>query len=213
MKIQWIGHSCFLITTDTSRIVTDPYAPDVPYPFPDVTADIVTVSHPHHDHNASSRVKGTPAVLDKAGPADVHGIHIEGFESFHDAIQGAKRGRNLIFRFDLEGLQLAHLGDLGTPLSEPLHRALSSVDVLMIPVGGVYTIDAVQAAELVRSLPRLRIVLPMHYRTAAIAGWPIAPVDEFALTMDNVRKIGRSETLVTQETLPELLEVRILDHA
>jgi L-ascorbate metabolism protein UlaG (beta-lactamase superfamily) len=213
MKIRWIGHACFYIESGEARILTDPFESSVPYPFPDLTADIVTVSHQHHDHNAVSRVKGTPVVLDKPGATTVHGVAITGLASFHDDAKGAKRGKNLIFRFDLEGLRLAHLGDLGTALTDELRRELDEVEVLMIPVGGYYTIDAAEAAALVRSLPRVRVVLPMHYRTPPIAEWPIGPVDDFVRTMDNVRQIGHSETLVTKATLPESLEVRILDHA
>jgi L-ascorbate metabolism protein UlaG (beta-lactamase superfamily) len=213
MKIRWIGHACFYIESEGVRILTDPFEPSVPYPFPDLTADIVTVSHQHRDHNAVSRVKGKPTIVDGAGSATLHGIHITGLESFHDDVQGAERGGNLIFRFDLEGIRLAHLGDLGTGLTEELHKELDAVEVLMIPVGGRYTIDAAQAAAVVRSLPALRIVFPMHYRTSLISQWPIAPLDEFTRTMDNVRQIGGSATSVTKETLPGSLEVRILDHA
>ena len=213
MNIRWIGHACFYITSAEARILTDPFAAKVPYRFPEIEADIVTVSHQHHDHNAISRVKGAPVVIDSSGTTSAHGVTITGLPSFHDDAHGAKRGSNLIFRFHLEGICVAHLGDLGADLGAKLQEQLSDVEVLMIPVGGYYTIDAAQAAAIVRSLPHLRIVLPMHYRTAPIADWPIAPVDDFLQTMDNVRQIGRSETLITKETLPEALEVRILDHA
>lgn len=118
-----------------------------------------------------------------------------------------------IFLIEAENLVLAHLGDLGVPLTDEQRKALSHVDVLMAPVGGYYTIDAKQAAALARSLPAVRVVLPMHYRTELIADWPIAPVDEFLRTMDNVRHIGSSSVVLDRAALPEALEVWVLDHA
>lgn len=115
--------------------------------------------------------------------------------------------------FALEGIQLAHLGDLGTRLDETQKTALADVEVLFIPVGGHFTIDAKQAAEVVRAPANVKLVIPMHFKTDRITDWPIAPVDEFERTMDNVRRIGSSEVTLSKETLPQSLEVWILNHA
>lgn len=213
MKITWIGHACFRIEAEEGVIVTDPFAKEVPYAFPELLADVVTVSHDHHDHNAARRVGGRPAVVQSQGAHLVHGVHVMGIPSAHDDAGGAKRGDNLIFLFELEGLRVAHFGDLGTALTPGQAAELAGVDVALVPVGGHYTIDSVQAAALVKSLPSSRVVIPMHYRTERIADWPIAPVDEFLRTMDNVRHFEGSSVVVTRSTLPTTLEVWVLNHA
>jgi len=214
MRITWIGHSCFEIRTGEGIVVTDPFIKEVPYAFPRLTADVVTVSHDHDDHNAAGRVGGRPSVAQTAGEHRVaKGLRVTGIPSWHDDAGGARRGANLIFQIEAERLVLAHLGDLGVPLTDEQRSALSRVDVLMVPVGGYYTIGAATAATLARSLPNVRVVFPMHYRTELIADWPIAPVDEFLRTMDNVRHIGSSSVVLTRATLPEALEVWVLDHA
>jgi len=213
MKITWIGHACFLIEAEEGRLVTDPFEASVPYPFPPVAADIVTVSHEHHDHNAMDRVSGKPTGVRGPGRHRVGTLDIAGVASSHDASGGSQRGQNTIFAFTLEGIRLAHLGDLGAPLDKTQVAALRGVQVLFTPVGGYYTIDAAAAARVVRQLPDVRLVFPMHYRTKQIADWPIAPVDEFLRTMDNVRHIGSSEVVLTKAALPETLEVWVLEPA
>ena len=213
MKISWIGHSCFLIDSAGVRLLTDPFDAKVPYAFPTVSADIVTVSHEHGDHNAVSRVSGKPTVVRGSGTHRVGGIDILGIASSHGSSGDGDRGSNTIFAFTLEGLRLTHLGDLGVKLAPSQLEALRGVQVLFVPVGGVYTIDAAAAAATVRALPDLRIVFPMHYRVQCIADWPIAPVDEFQRTMDNVRHIESSDVVLTKATLPESLEVWVLEPA
>lgn len=213
MRITWIGHACFLIDAKEVRIVTDPFAEEVPYAFPETPVDLVTVSHDHFDHNAVHRVPGDHATIQTPGSFDVLGLRVRGIPSFHDACGGKERGPNTVYAMTLEGIGIAHLGDLGTPLDEGQRDALSDVEILLIPVGGTFTIDAAQAAEVVRCLPAVRIVIPMHFRTDRIADWPIAPVEEFASLMDNVRQIGASTVEVTRTSMPERREVWILDHA
>jgi L-ascorbate metabolism protein UlaG (beta-lactamase superfamily) len=213
MKITWIGHSCFLIEAREARVVTDPFAAEIPYAFPRTSADVVTTSHDHFDHNAVQRVEGVPAVARGPGVQHVAGVEVLGIASSHGVGGGKDRGANTVFAFTLEGIRIAHLGDLGTPLAPAQRSALLDVEVLLLPVGGLYTIDAAAAATLARSLPNVRVVFPMHYRTELVADWPIAPVDEFLRTMDNVRHIGSSSAVLTRATLPEALEVWVLDHA
>jgi len=213
MKITWVGHACFLIEAKEARILTDPFGEDVPYPFPKTSVDIVTVSHGHFDHNAIHRVPGRPAVIKATGDFDVREVRLKGIPSFHDDRGGAERGPNILYAFELEGTTIAHLGDLGTPLDASQRAALGAPEILLIPVGGTYTIDAGQAAAIVDGLPSVKLVLPMHFKTDVIDDWPIATVDEFEALMDNVRRVDASTVEVTRESLSGQREVWILDHA
>ena len=213
MKIRWLGHACFLIDSNEVRLLTDPYDESVPYTFLETPVDIVTVSHGHFDHNAVHRVPGEHAMIEATGTFNVRGVPIRGIASFHDDREGKERGGNIMYTFVVEGITIAHLGDLGAPLTDRQRNALGEAEILLVPVGGHFTIDASQAAGLIDSLPRVRVVIPMHYRTDAIPDWPIAPVEEFESLMDNVRHVGASTSEVSRESLPEQREVWILDHA
>jgi len=213
MKITWIGHACFSIEAAEGQVVTDPFAKEVPYRLPKLAADVVTVSHEHSDHNAADRIGGSPAAVRGVGELEAAGIPIRGIASWHDDQGGAQRGANRIYAFTLEGIRLAHLGDLGASLDAAQRAALADVEILFVPVGGTYTINAAQAAQIVRSLPELRIAIPMHFKTDRIADWPIAPVEEFARLMDNVRYVGASTVEVTRASLPAQREVWILHYA
>ena len=165
MKIKWLGHSSFVLTESTGTVVlTDPFDPNmVGYGAPAQKADIVTTSHGHGDHNYLKSVGGYKTVIDKAGKYEKDGIHIVGIPSFHDDEDGAKRGKNVIFKFGMDGVSVCHMGDIGEPCSPELIERLLPVNVLLIPVGGNYTIDAEQAKEYVdRLMPE--IVIPMHYK-------------------------------------------------
>ena len=213
MKIRWLGHACFLIDSNEVRLLTDPFDESVPYSFLETPVDIVTVSHGHFDHNAVHRVPGKHAMIEARGTFDVHGVPIRGIASFHDDREGKERGGNIMYTFVVEGITIAHLGDLGAPLTDMQREALNEVEILLVPVGGHFTIDASEAAGLIDSLPRVRVVIPMHYRTDAIPDWPIAPVEEFESLMDNVQHVGASTSEVSRESLPEQREVWILNHA
>ncbi len=213
MKITWIGHACFSIEAEEGRIITDPFAEEIPYEFPEVAADLVMISHEHFDHNAAHRIPGDRSVVHGTGSFEIGGIPIEGIPGYHDDEGGAARGENILYAFTLESVRIAHLGDLGAPLDEAQREALADVDVLLIPVGGHYTIDARQAASLLDELPQVKLVIPMHFKTDVISDWPIETVEEFESLMDNVRRIGASAVELTRQSLPEQREVWILDHA
>lgn len=167
MVIEWIAHACFRVTLEDGRcLVFDPFC-NIGYQMPKIRADLVTVSHGHFDHNAVDALTGDFRVFDKAGTYAVDGVEIRGIPSFHDDAHGEKRGGNLIFRVRAEGLTLTHLGDLGHVPDETLYQELVGTDVLMIPVGGNYTIDAVQALEICRRVEP-NIILPMHYKTPGL---------------------------------------------
>ncbi len=173
MKITYLGHSCFLFISETGkRIVTDPYG-EVGFAMLRVRADVVTVSHSHYDHCNVGAVEGAPVVLREAGDyGDIRAI-----ACFHDEAKGAKRGKNLIFKYRIDGIDVCHLGDLGERCTPELVRAISPVQVLLIPVGGTYTIDARMAKEYVDAL-RPAVVIPMHYKTKGLT-IGIAGAEEF----------------------------------
>lgn len=186
MILTCIGHAKFLIEMKNGlRLVTDPYDAACGYPVTSVPADVVLVSHDHHDHAAVDTVPPTPRawrrprVIDQAGEYDLEdGISVTAVKAFHDAERGTKRGSTLLFAIRAEGLNILHLGDLGHLPTPEQCRTLGDADVLMLPVGGYFTIDA-EDAKRTAELLHARVVLPMHYRTSANADWPITPVDAF----------------------------------
>jgi len=210
MEITWYGHACFRLRDKGATVVTDPYDQSVGYALPRVRADIVTVSHNHADHNYASGIKGTPKVVDGPGEYEIKGVFITGIATFHDRKKGAQRGRNTVFLFEFDGLTICHLGDLGHVPTQAQVEALSDVDILLIPVGGVSTIAASQAAEVV-SLLEPKIVIPMHYKTKAFA-LKLASVNRFLQEM-GLKKLAAQESLkVTASTLPEETQIVLLDY-
>lgn len=210
MIIRWLGHACFqMTTTEGVRIVTDPYDAAVGYPMPSLDADVLTISHQHHDHNNRDEVGGNPIVIESEGNYSVRGIAIDAYPCFHDEVRGAKRGNNLIFTYRAEGLKICHAGDLGHAPAATLLRRLGSVDVLMLPVGGVYTLDAAGAWALVEQM-RPRVVIPMHYRTAPLS-FTLAPVDAFLALAGVAETPALSELALDVATLSRLPPVVVLD--
>ena len=185
MLIKHIGHAEFLIETENGvRIATDPYDAGCGYPVRKVTADVALVSHHHHDHDAVENLKGQPRIIDTAGSfTPESGVKITAVKGFHDSEGGSKRGETLLFLIETEGLRIVHLGDLGCGLNAEQLKVLETPDVLMIPVGGFYTIDAEQAKETASQL-NARVILPMHYRTEYNRDWPIADAEAFLSLYD-----------------------------
>ena len=168
MKIQYLGHSCFKLTESTgTTIITDPYK-GIGYELPKgLKADAVTVSHSHFDHNHVKAIGGHPRVLDKEGFYELPGVEITGIKSYHANQGGRQRGENIIYKFRMDGLEVCHLGDLGEECSSELLEMILPVNILLIPVGGTYTVDAELAKEYVdRIMPE--IVIPMHYKTRSL---------------------------------------------
>lgn len=167
MEIKYLGHSSFLIKTKTAKVVTDPYDPEmVGLKFPKIEADVVTVSHSHKDHNQIKNVSGIngvdPLIIDMPGEFEKMGVRIFGFQSYHDKTKGSERGENILYKFEAEGLSVLHCGDLGVIPEESFLETIGEVDILMVPVGGFYTIDADEAFQLVKRIEPA-IVIPMHY--------------------------------------------------
>ncbi|OGL39939.1 MAG: hypothetical protein A3C43_00355 [Candidatus Schekmanbacteria bacterium RIFCSPHIGHO2_02_FULL_38_11] len=217
MKIKWYGHSSFLITSkDGTKIIIDPYEPKgydgaIGYaPINDI-ADIALASHDHADHGYVQGLKGTPQVINKDGETKAKNITFKGVQAFHDTEKGTQRGAILIFRFEVDGISVCHLGDLGEPLSDKQVGELKPVDILLIPVGGFFTIDSEVVTQTIEKL-KPAITIPMHYKTSK-CGFPLAYVDEFLKDKKKVRKAGTSEIELSKASLPSSPEIVILEHA
>ncbi len=163
MKIKFLGHSCFKLTESTgTTIVTDPYN-NVGFDMAPVDAEVVTVSHGHYDHNNVKAVSGVKKVFDKEGSYEYGGVKILGIKSFHDENNGKDRGENIIFKYRMDGLDICHMGDIGERFSPEMLSMILPVNILLIPVGGNYTIDAEMAKEYVDAIMP-EVVIPMHYK-------------------------------------------------
>lgn len=200
MRIKWLGHSCFKISSKNGiRIVTDPFDDNLGYRLPSVETDIVTVSHGHYDHNFVDCLNGNYEVIDKVGNFNVKDIPIRGIHTFHDNEEGAKRGVNIAYTFVVDDIKVCHLGDLGHLLTSTQVEMIGDVDVLLIPVGGVYTITAAQAVEVIKQL-RPAVVIPMHYKTKALK-LNLESVDTFEKLMGNVEKPTQQVVEIKKEEL------------
>lgn len=193
MNIRWLGHSSFMLTADNGlRIVTDPYDESVGYPMQRTEADVVCISHEHHDHNNRFGIEGNPIIVDQTGEHDVCGVRITGYSTWHDDVQGNARGKNTLFAFQIDGLHVLHLGDLGCMLEESQLKQIGAVDVLMVPVGGVYTIGPQEAWALCERI-HPRVILPMHYKLPCVQ-YDLEPVENF-LACAGVKDVKRVESL------------------
>jgi len=204
MIITWQGHSCFKIQDKTGTegltLVTDPFDKATGLKVPNFEADIVTVSHDHHDHNNVKALRGNPYVVESAGEYDVKGVMIEGVESFHDDKQGAERGNNIIYRIEMDDITVAHLGDLAHVLDNKQLEKLVGTDILLIPVGGKYTLDAKKAVEVISQIEP-RIVIPMHYRTKDLK-IDLDEVDKFIKEM-GVEPTREDKLKINKKDLPQ----------
>ena len=212
MLITYQGHSQFLlIGADGLRLLMDPYDKSANFPVHPIAADVVTISHGHGDHSHVAKVEGQPQVIKTEGEHTFPGGIARAFPSFHDAEGGRKRGSNLLFQIDMDGLVISHLGDLGHVPDADQLRFLSGTDILLLPVGGFYTINATQAADIVRAV-QPHITIPMHYRTKEGGLSNIAEVADF-LSLLAPLPVSRQPLLrVTREDLseqPPLLQLDI----
>lgn len=213
MEIVWLGHSSFRIKGKGATIVTDPYDPGkTGLKFPKVTADIVTVSHDHFDHNQGKLVGGNPKVLTGPGEYEVSGVSIFGIASYHDDKEGEERGKNTIYRMSVDGVRVCHLGDLGHKLGDEQLEAVGDIDVLLVPVGGVYTIDAGAASEVVSSLEP-RVVIPMHYQIKGLNPEifkELDGVDKFVKEL-GIEPTHDSKYNTTVDKLPDEMQLVVLE--
>lgn len=211
MKIEYLGHSCFKLTESTgTSIICDPYDSSIGYEMPSVSADAVTISHHHYDHDNLKALVGKPEIIEGECCRELSGVEINAIKSFHDGQRGKLRGENLIFKFRMDGIDVCHLGDLGEACSSALIDLILPVNVLLIPVGGNYTIDAEMAKEYVdRIMPD--IVIPMHYRGKGCK-IDIDKVDEFLELFDEdcIEETDGSELEVVRNYLDGDTKVVVL---
>ncbi|KXB00429.1 hypothetical protein AKJ42_00620 [candidate division MSBL1 archaeon SCGC-AAA261C02] len=182
--LNWYGQACFEIS-DSSTVVTDPHDGDsIGLGAPQLEADVVTISHDHYDHSSGVELvsKAGTVTVDGLGEEVVDGVDIRGFESYHDKSEGEERGKNLIFTIDLDGVRICHLGDLGHTLDSEGIERLGDVDVLLTPVGGNFTIDGSEAAEITEEIDP-QVVVPMHYKINGLQV-PISGSEEFLDSLD-----------------------------
>jgi L-ascorbate metabolism protein UlaG (beta-lactamase superfamily) len=217
VKVKWLGHSAFLLTAaDGTSLVTDPYIAGsfsgaIKYGPIRETADAVTVSHHHQDHDGVSHLPGKPKVFEGKGTFKAGSISISGIDTFHDANEGAGRGRNTVFVYEADGMRVCHCGDLGHVLTAPQVAAIGKVDVLLVPVGGTFTVDAAAAHKVAEQLAT-RVTIPMHYKTDRL-GFDIAGVEGFIQGKANVRRVGAPEVELSVDKLPPKPEIWVLEHA
>lgn len=205
MKITWHGHSCFEVH-DGLTVITDPHdGKSIGIKPPSAKADVCLISHEHFDHNCPRILRGEPAIIRDPGERTVRGLKVFGLPTFHDTNEGAKRGRNIVYKFEMDGMTFCHCGDLGHLLSEEQIKVLGPIDVLFVPVGGVFTIDGAAARRLV-DLMGPKIAVPMHFRFGGLS-ISISTVDPFleGIPEDLILRVG-NEVEFTRDELPPSLE-------
>lgn len=215
MLIKWLGHSSFQLQNELGKkLVTDPYDEKVGYELKHPQADVVTLSHGHHDHNAVHTVQGSFQVVDAPGSYSLHGFDIRGLPSYHDAHQGGLRGENTIFLISVDGLKICHLGDLGHVPDERLAAQIGDVDVLMVPTGGVFTIDE-KGAKDTCDLIDAKLVIPMHYKTRDCE-YDLSPVQRFIDLMKqneySISDHNSNELELPREWLPKRRKVMVMEY-
>lgn len=217
MNITYNGHASFKLRGKTAACVTDPFSSDIGFSMPRVSADIVTVSHDHRDHNDTGSVSGTarrdePFVIKAPGEYEVLGVSVFGLPTFHDAKEGSERGKNTIFVIHVDGVSITHLGDLGHGLSNKQVEEIGEVDVLLVPVGGFYTIGPRKAVEVISQL-QPSLVIPMHYRTKKHDDktfGKLSKISDFLKEGGYDQAQTTDKLSVSKSSLPEEMEVVVL---
>jgi L-ascorbate metabolism protein UlaG (beta-lactamase superfamily) len=210
MEITWLGHSCFRIKGKEATVVTDPFDQTLGYPAINPTASIVTISHDHPHHNFIAGVRGNPKVIQGPGEYEIAGVFIYGIRTFHDAEGGKRWGKNTIYVMEIDEVRVCHLGDLGHVLSSEQAEEMSGAEILLIPVGGVSTIGAVAAAEII-SLLEPKLVIPMHFGNEA-AKVELDSVDRFLKELGLKGISPESKLVVTKSSLPGETKIVLLDY-
>ena len=210
MDISWLGHSCFRIKGKQTTVITDPYSPTLGYSLGKPTAHIVTVSHQHPGHSYIQGIGGERRLVTGPGEYEISGVLIIGITTFHDAEGGGKRGKNTVYLMEVDEIAICHLGDLGHVLTAEQVEEIDNVDVLLLPVGGVSTINAPMAAEVVRQLEP-KVVIPMHYKTRALK-WELESVDKFLKEIGVKQVSSQPKLSFSKPSLPDNTQVFLLDY-
>ncbi len=212
MDITWLGHSCFKLRGSHATVITDPYAPEIGYSIGKPKARAVTVSHQHPGHSYTEAVGGDPKpkIVERPGEYEIGGVLIIGIATFHDKEGGKKLGKNTVYLLEIDEVTICHLGDLGHVLTDEQVEEIDDVDVLLLPVGGVSTINASTAAALVR-LIEPKVVIPMHYKTPALKR-ELDPVDKFLKEIGARQVEPLAKFSVSKSSLPPTTQVILLDY-
>ncbi len=213
MELTWLGHSCFRLKGKDATLLTDPPSPTTGYALGRITADIVTISHDHPGHNYVTGVGGEPRVVTGPGEYEIEQVLITGVRTFHDRERGKLRGRNTAYLITMDDVHICHLGDLGDRLDEKALGELAHADVLLVPVGGQYTLDAERAAEVIAQLEP-RIIVPMHYQTTTYkpAEAPLDGVEKFCHEMGVEVAEPVSKLVITPSNLPSEPQIVLFNY-
>lgn len=215
MKIKWLGHSCFLMTSSKgTRVLADPFDEQVGYELPSVEADIVTTSHDHFDHGYTKIVKGTFLHVNKPGEVIKDGVHIFGIKTYHDKTSGSKRGINIVYIYDIDGLRICHFGDIGHIPSAQQLAEIGEIDIALLPVGGIFTVNAAEAYEIIKLL-KPQITIPMHFETPELK-FDLDGIDcflsEAGLSDTSEVYLRKNEIEITKNNIHEFPKIIVLNY-
>jgi L-ascorbate metabolism protein UlaG (beta-lactamase superfamily) len=208
VDITWLGHSCFRIRGNQAVIITDPFSPGLGYTLSKQTADIVTISHPHPGHSYDTGITDQHRLVKGPGEYEISGVLILGITAYHDAIKGQSKGKNTVYLMEVDGVNICHLGDIGHVLADEQIEELGNIDILIVPVGGVSTINASMAAQTVRKVEP-KVVIPMHYKTPKTTR-DLEPVENFLKEMGQSQIEPRPKFTISKSNLPLVLQVVVL---
>jgi L-ascorbate metabolism protein UlaG (beta-lactamase superfamily) len=214
MVIEWLGHSCFKVTLlSGTRILFDPYDEATGYRQLDVEADIVALSHAHHDHSYLGGVRGEYSLVKTPGVHNFDGLTIEGISTWHDHSEGSQRGSNLVFVMKSKTMTVCHMGDIGCMPSDGVFEKLKGVDVLMIPVGGKYTVDGKEALAICGRISP-NIIIPMHYKTSSSLV-SLEPVEFFLDAVGreyDVSRLGKHTFEIDKNSLKKRTRIVVMEY-
>jgi len=214
MDIKYLGHASFFIKSKDAKIVTDPFDPKmVGLKFLKTETDIVTVSHAHPDHTYLDGLSNIALTVDMPGEFEKSGVRINGYLSYHDKKNGAERGENILYKIEADGVKILHCGDIGVIPNDSFVEAVGEIDVLLVPTGGFFTIDANEAVSFIKKIEP-SIVIPMHY---AVDGMneelksKLAPVSDFLAKMGAVGLEPVSKLSIRHEDLHGGMKVVVMN--
>lgn len=213
MTIIWHGQACFQIIFSRNKdeklnLVIDPFSEEIGLKLPKIEADILLISHDHHDHNNKKAILGSPFMIDGPGEYEIKGVFIQGIEAAHDKSQGEERGKVTIYKIEAEEMRLCHLGDLGQKeLTEEQLEKIGDIDILMIPVGGIYTISSQEAVKIISQIEP-KIVIPMHYSLPKLK-IKLESLDKFLKVMGQKKIESQNKLTIKKKDLSEE-EIKII---
>ena len=202
MEISSLGHACFKLKNRNAVLITDPFDPKTTgLKFPKVEADIITISHEHHDHNQISQVQGVPVVIAGPGEYEVKAVKIIGIKGYHDKVSGSKEGENVIYRIYIDGISIVHIGCLGHKLDEKTLEILDDVDILLLPVSEEQTLTMSELTEVVSQLDP-KIIIPMHYSKEGLSKDKASKLEIFLKEMGKEGIKPVPKLVITKDKLP-----------